>query len=68
MKHAGRTFVTELRRGNYKYEETETETAFDGLHSNIHNALEAFDDLPTKVKVIIIEDLDDTLLTVIGSD
>jgi hypothetical protein len=65
-KHAGRTYVTELRRDTYNNADSETETAFDSLHANIHDALEAFDALPTEVSVDIIEILDDRLLAVIS--
>ncbi|MCO8245343.1 hypothetical protein [Haladaptatus sp. AB643] len=65
-KHAGRTYAIELRRDNYDNADNEGETAFDGLHANIHDALEAFDTLPAEVRVDCIEALEDRLLAVIG--
>ncbi|MFH5800457.1 hypothetical protein [Haladaptatus sp. CMAA 1911] len=65
-KHAGRTYVTELRRDTDNNADGGTETAFDSLHANIHDALEAFDTLPAEVRVDINESLDDRLLAVIS--
>ena len=50
-KHAGRTYVTELQRGTYEYKDSEAKTAFDALHSNIHDAIAAFEDVPAKDRV-----------------
>lgn len=65
-KHAGRAYVTELRRDTYNNADDETETAYNSLHANIHDALEAFDTLPAEVRVDINEILDDKLLAVIS--
>jgi hypothetical protein len=65
-KHAGRAYVTELRRDTYNNADGETETAYNSLHANIHDGLEAFDTLPTEVRVNIIEIFDDRLLAVIS--
>ncbi|KZN23046.1 hypothetical protein A4G99_16140 [Haladaptatus sp. R4] len=67
-KHAGRTYVTELQRSTYEYEDSEAKTAFDALHSNIHDAVAAFEDVPAKDRVAVIESIDETLLTVIHND
>ncbi|GAA0254965.1 hypothetical protein ACFFQF_16990 [Haladaptatus pallidirubidus] len=45
-KRTERFYIAELQRGTYKYEDAETENC---LHANIHDALEAFDELPAKV-------------------
>ncbi len=68
-KHAGRTYVTELRRGDYEIEHAdESMTAFDAVHACLHDALEAVDDLPADVKTDLIDRLDDAFVAVITNE
>ncbi|WP_433631207.1 hypothetical protein [Halomicrococcus sp. NG-SE-24] len=68
-KHAGRTYGTELRRGDYEIDDAdESMTAFDAVHARLHDALEAVDDLPTNVKAELIDRLDDAVVTAIAGD
>ncbi|RBI60001.1 hypothetical protein DMJ13_20155 [halophilic archaeon] len=67
-KHIGRTYATELRRGNYDLDHVDDPgiTACDAMHNSLHTALNAFDDLPTDVRTDLIEQLDDPLVAVIA--
>ncbi|WP_440009076.1 hypothetical protein [Halomicrococcus sp. SG-WS-1] len=68
-KQTGRTYATELRRGDYEIDHAdESMTAFDAVHARLHDALEAVDDLPADVKTDLIDRLDDAVVTAIAGD
>ncbi len=69
-KHAGRTYVTELRRGDDELDQANNEdtTAFDALHADLHDALEAVDKLPADVTADLINRLDDEYVAVITNE
>ncbi|WP_440008996.1 hypothetical protein [Halomicrococcus sp. SG-WS-1] len=66
-KYAGRTYVTELRRGDYELDQADDKdtTEFDALHADLHDALEAVDKLPANVTADLINRLDDEYVAVI---
>ncbi|WP_435158628.1 hypothetical protein [Haladaptatus sp. DFWS20] len=62
-KHVGRVHSAALQSGAYDSPTpNEEKTAFNALHSNLHDAREQFDELSADVKVTVIESLDDALL------
>ncbi|WP_433633975.1 hypothetical protein [Halomicrococcus sp. NG-SE-24] len=69
-KHAGRAYVTELRRGDYEFDQDDCgeTTAFDALHDYLHDALAAVDDLPADVTADLINRLDDEFVAVITNE
>ncbi|RBI62352.1 hypothetical protein DMJ13_10790 [halophilic archaeon] len=69
-KHAGRTYVAELRRDHYELDQDDCEetTAFDALHDYLHDARGAVDDLPADVTADLINHLDDAFVAVITNE
>ncbi|WP_433632919.1 hypothetical protein [Halomicrococcus sp. NG-SE-24] len=68
-KHAGRTYVTELRSREYTIDHADGETtAFDALHDWLHEARSAVDNLPADVATEIVEQLDNEYSIGIASD
>ena len=68
-KHVGRVHAAALKSGEYDSPApNEEQTAFNALHSNLHDAREQFDELSADVRVTVIESLDDALLTGVQSN
>jgi hypothetical protein len=75
-KHVGRVHAAALQSSEYdsstpNEEQTgddKEKTAFNALHSNLHDAREQFDELSADVRVTVTESLDDALLTAVRSN
>lgn len=69
-KHAGRTYVTELCRGDYELDQDDCGeiTAFDALYDYLHDVRGAVDNLPADVTADLINRLDDEYVAVITNE